>query len=74
MLALTLLVGLSAAAPCSSATAADLQAPLLDGESGVIQLEEDAVQGALTRVDAQVRCLSVVLSPTEVAAVHRMHA
>lgn len=59
---------------CIATTVADLKDPLLDGEEGVIELEEDAVRAAATRVDAKVRCLGEVLTPADTAAVHRLHA
>ncbi|MSP55306.1 MAG: hypothetical protein EXR69_06855 [Myxococcales bacterium] len=60
--------------PCTATTVADLKDPLLDGEEGVIQLEEDAIRAAATVVDARVRCLGQVLAPVDIAAVHRLHA
>ncbi len=74
MLAFLLLAHLARAATCNPTTAADLQAPVTDGESGVIQLEEDPVRTAVTKADETLRCLTELLAPADVAAIHRLHA
>ncbi len=74
-LALLAVQGAWAAAGCEAPTTmADLQAPLADGESGVVELEEDAVTLAITRLDTRLHCLSEPLAPVDVAAVHRLYA
>ncbi len=77
LLTLALALGSTSAqaADCAAPTRpADLQAALLDGEGAVVDLEEEAVGAAIATLDAKLRCLDQVLLPTDVAAIHRLHA
>lgn len=76
MIALVALLALPGvgAADCTPTVPADLRGPLADGESGVVELEEDAVSDAVARLDAGLRCLTEPLAPVDVAAAHRLHA